>query len=169
MILEPYTSIVVKRALNYQLKKMTKDVLIKKVESVDENFHARFSCLGRSYVYKIVSSPEGDGFPFESDLRWFVGKKLDVERMLEASQIFVGTHDFTTFSSLNPVWSFFSLFFFPSPFPFQGSSIDLYQSVDLGQEFVVLVAQIFFFSCTNPRHNVIHEWTGSFMKHSSGH
>eukprot|EP01126_Amoeba_proteus_P050239 TRINITY_DN591_c0_g1_i17.p1 TRINITY_DN591_c0_g1~~TRINITY_DN591_c0_g1_i17.p1 ORF type:complete len:146 (-),score=17.05 TRINITY_DN591_c0_g1_i17:125-562(-) len=102
MILEPYTSIVVKRALNYQLKKMTKDVLIKKVESVDENFHARFSCLGRSYVYKIVSSPEGDGFPFESDLRWFVGKKLDVERMLEASQIFVGTHDFTTFSSLNP-------------------------------------------------------------------
>eukprot|EP01126_Amoeba_proteus_P039043 TRINITY_DN4098_c0_g4_i9.p1 TRINITY_DN4098_c0_g4~~TRINITY_DN4098_c0_g4_i9.p1 ORF type:complete len:256 (+),score=59.41 TRINITY_DN4098_c0_g4_i9:366-1133(+) len=98
--MEPHSAAVVKNALNCHLRKLTNDVFIVRVDLVNQDFHARFSCTGRSYVYKILNAEDFAGFPFENDLRWFVKKQLDVEKMQKACQVFVGTHDFTAFCNL---------------------------------------------------------------------
>ena len=59
------------------------------------DFHARFSAVGRRYLYRIV-----DRKPPPVLLRgraWWVRKPLDVERMAQAARALIGTHDFTTF------------------------------------------------------------------------
>ncbi len=66
-------------------------------EVVPEDFHARFSCVGRHYEYRIVNrrSP----LTFEQGLAWRLPVPLDVAAMHDAAQQLVGRHDFTTFRS----------------------------------------------------------------------
>jgi tRNA pseudouridine38-40 synthase len=66
-------------------------------EVVDDDWHARFSCVGRSYEYRIVNrrSP----LTFEAGLAWQVPQPLDAGAMAEAAGALVGRHDFTTFRS----------------------------------------------------------------------
>ena len=67
-------------------------------EVVPEDWHARFSCLGRSYDYRIVNrrSP----LTFERGHAWQVHQPLDAEAMQAAAQSLIGLHDFTTFRSV---------------------------------------------------------------------
>jgi tRNA pseudouridine38-40 synthase len=96
--LEPLHPATLKKALNFELHKLTKEVYINTIEAVvNPDFHARFSCLSRSYVYKIMCSPDLLGCPFEQDSYWYISKNLDVALMQEACQVFVGEHDFTAF------------------------------------------------------------------------
>lgn len=61
----------------------------------DDDFHARFSALGRCYLYRILSRP---GPPaLERGRVWHVKTPLDSEAMHRAAQILVGLHDFSTF------------------------------------------------------------------------
>ncbi len=61
----------------------------------DDDFHARFSALGRRYLYRILSRP---GPPaLERGRVWHVKTPLDSEAMHRAAQILVGLHDFSTF------------------------------------------------------------------------
>jgi tRNA pseudouridine38-40 synthase len=64
---------------------------------VADDWHARFSCLGRSYDYRIVNrrSP----LTWEAGLAWQVPQVLDADAMAEAAAVLVGRHDFTTFRS----------------------------------------------------------------------
>jgi tRNA pseudouridine38-40 synthase len=55
-------------------------------------FHARFSCTGKEYLYRIHNSESKD--PFTTDLALHYRRKLDVALLREAAQHFVGTHDF---------------------------------------------------------------------------
>jgi len=66
-------------------------------EIVPDDWHARFSCIGRSYVYRIVNRRA----PLTIDARraWQVPQPLDVEAMHAGAQHLVGRHDFTTFRS----------------------------------------------------------------------
>ena len=66
-------------------------------EEVDEDWHARFSCTGRSYVYRIVNRRAP--LTFEAGLAWRVVPELDAAAMHAAAQVLVGQHDFTTFRS----------------------------------------------------------------------
>ena len=66
-------------------------------EVVPDNWHARFSCLGRAYEYRIINRRAP--LTFEAGLAWRVPTPLDAEAMHEAAQILVGRHDFTTFRS----------------------------------------------------------------------
>ena len=68
-------------------------------ETVPDEWHARFSCTGRKYLYRIVNRRA----PLALDpLRaWQVTRPLNVEAMHEAAQVLVGRHDFTTFRSVN--------------------------------------------------------------------
>lgn len=72
-------------------------VAILACETVAEDWHARFSCVGRSYVYRIVNrrAPLTVGH----GLAWRVGQPLDEGAMHAAAQMLVGLHDFTTFRS----------------------------------------------------------------------
>jgi tRNA pseudouridine38-40 synthase len=96
--LEPLHPATLKKALNFELHKITKEIYINTIEAVvNPDFHARFSCISRSYVYKIMCSPDLLGCPFEQDSYWYISRNLDVALMQEACQVFIGEHDFTAF------------------------------------------------------------------------
>ncbi len=66
---------------------------------VPDDWHARFSCLGRSYLYRIVNRRA----PLTLDLGkgWRIARELDAQAMHEAAQRLIGRHDFTTFRSVH--------------------------------------------------------------------
>lgn len=64
---------------------------------VPDDWHARFSCVGRSYVYRIVNRRAP--LTVEQGLAWRVIQPLDAQAMHDAAQLLVGLHDFTTFRS----------------------------------------------------------------------
>jgi tRNA pseudouridine38-40 synthase len=67
------------------------------VEPVAEDWHSRFSCIGRRYLYRILnrrSPPALDGGRV-----WHIHADLDLEAMSEGAAQLVGRHDFTTFRS----------------------------------------------------------------------
>lgn len=66
-------------------------------EEVDEDWHARFSCTGRRYVYRICNRRAP--LTLAKNRVWQVAHDLDVDAMHRAAQILVGRHDFTTFRS----------------------------------------------------------------------
>ena len=67
-------------------------------EEVAEDWHARFSCTGRSYVYRIRNRRAP--LTYENGLVWRVVQPLDADAMDDAAQILVGLHDFSTFRSV---------------------------------------------------------------------
>ena len=66
-------------------------------EPVPDDWHARFCCTGRSYVYRIANRRAP--LTFERGLVWRVIQPLDSDAMQQAAQLLVGRHDFTTFRS----------------------------------------------------------------------
>lgn len=61
------------------------------------DWHARFSCIGRSYEYRIRNRRAP--LTLERGRAWHVARPLDAEAMQAAAQVLVGHHDFTTFRS----------------------------------------------------------------------
>lgn len=76
---------------------LPEDIRILSIKKVSDDFHARFNAKSKTYLYKIRNSKVSD--PFKSDLEWTLGQKLDVEKMVEASKIFIGEHNFQNFTS----------------------------------------------------------------------
>lgn len=66
-------------------------------EVVPDDWHARFSCAGRAYEYRIVNRRAP--LTWERGLAWQVPQSLDEAAMSAAASILVGRHDFTTFRS----------------------------------------------------------------------
>ena len=67
-------------------------------EPVAADWHARFSCTGRRYLYRIVNRRAD--LTLDAGRAWRVKVKLDAQAMHDAAQILVGRHDFTTFRSV---------------------------------------------------------------------
>lgn len=72
-------------------------VAILTCDPIADDWHARFSCLGRAYVYRIANRRAP--LTFEKGLTWQVVQPLDADAMHDAAQMLVGLHDFTTFRS----------------------------------------------------------------------
>src|SRR6218665_3325875 len=72
-------------------------VAILSAEEVREGFHARFSCIGRHYVYRIANRRAP--LVLEAGRAWRVPVLLHADDMNDAAQVLVGNHDFTTFRS----------------------------------------------------------------------
>jgi tRNA pseudouridine38-40 synthase len=84
---------VVMNALNAHL--FPAPIAILDAEVVSEAFHARFSALGRRYLYRILNRP---GPPaLERGRVWHVKAPLDAAAMEAAARRLIGLHDFTTF------------------------------------------------------------------------
>lgn len=94
---KPLPAFRVMEAINAQLRPAPIAVLA--CEEVSEEWHARFSCIGRSYEYKIMNRRAP--LTWDKGLSWQVAKPLDVDAMHDAAQILVGLHDFTTFRSVH--------------------------------------------------------------------
>lgn len=82
-------------ALNARLRPDPVAVLACEVKPDD--WHARFSCIGRRYEYRIANRRAP--LTLERGRAWHVARELDHEDMHEAAQALVGRHDFTTFRS----------------------------------------------------------------------
>ncbi|MGE4322272.1 MAG: tRNA pseudouridine(38-40) synthase TruA [Sphingobium sp.] len=65
--------------------------------TVPDDWHARFSCQGRAYVYRIVNRRAP--LTHEAGFAWRVIQPLDTDAMHAAAQLLTGRHDFTTFRS----------------------------------------------------------------------
>lgn len=70
------------------------DINVLSVEKVDPQFHARFDAVERSYVY-IISKRRS---AFGKQNIWWIKDRLNVARMIEASENFYGRHDFRSFT-----------------------------------------------------------------------
>lgn len=76
-----------------------RDVRVLNVEKMSDDFHARFSAKGKTYVYRIINAPVIS--PFWVRYALHESRPLEVARMREASRFFLGEHDWTAFSSAN--------------------------------------------------------------------
>jgi tRNA pseudouridine38-40 synthase len=76
---------------------LARDVRVLEVSVVEDDFHARYSATGKTYVYRIFNSRVMS--PFWSRYARHEARSLDVEKMREAARLFVGEHDWTAFSS----------------------------------------------------------------------
>jgi tRNA pseudouridine38-40 synthase len=74
-------------------------VAILAAEAVDDDFHARFSCVGRRYCYRIANRRAP--LALEAGRAWRVPVVLHADAMNRAAQVLVGHHDFTTFRSVH--------------------------------------------------------------------
>lgn len=83
-------------ALNAQLR--PDPIAVTHCEIVPDDWHARFSCTGRSYVYRIANRRAP--LTLERNRLWQVPQELDHEAMDRAARALVGLHDFTTFRSV---------------------------------------------------------------------
>ncbi len=71
------------------------DLAVLNCEEAPADFHARYSCKGKEYMYLILNRREKD--PFLADMALHYPYELDTELLARAAQDFVGRHDFTSF------------------------------------------------------------------------
>ena len=82
----------IKNAINSRLPK---DIYIKNIGIVDDNFHARYQATKKCYQY-VINTNEFN--PLNKNYCYYYKYKLDIEKMIEASKVFIGTHDFKSFT-----------------------------------------------------------------------
>jgi tRNA pseudouridine38-40 synthase len=75
------------------------DIRVSSVARAPAKFHARFDAGGKQYRYFVWNHPAMN--PLQRHAAWHVPRKLDPARMREAARLFVGKHDFQSFTS-NP-------------------------------------------------------------------
>ncbi len=63
------------------------------------DWHARFSCVQRRYLYRILNRRAPPAL--EKMRAWHIAQRLDAEAMQEAAAHLVGRHDFTTFRAVH--------------------------------------------------------------------
>ncbi|HEY5458384.1 MAG TPA: tRNA pseudouridine(38-40) synthase TruA [Sphingomicrobium sp.] len=74
-------------------------VSVTAAEPVADDWHARFSCIGRRYLYRILNRRAPPALLHGKV--WHVPVVLDAKAMAEGAQHLVGNHDFTTFRSVH--------------------------------------------------------------------
>lgn len=84
-----------REGLNALVRKQPISVL--DVKRVENDWHARFSCVGRRYLYRILNRRAPPAL--NAGRVWHIAVPLDVDLMREAAAHLVGRHDFTTFRS----------------------------------------------------------------------
>ena len=89
--------------MNITLEKLSKglnsllpeDIFVRRVEEVPDTFHARFSAIGKEYIYKLNM---GEYNPLERNYVYQHNEKLDVVEMERAMKYLEGTHNFKSFT-----------------------------------------------------------------------
>ena len=76
---------------------LPEDVAIQWCVPVGDDFHARFSALGRRYTYVLLESPVRPAI--EAGLVGWVFRPLDGLAMQQAARLLLGEHDFSAFRS----------------------------------------------------------------------
>src|SRR5689334_15689389 len=74
-----------------------KDLRVLDVEEVSPEFHARYSAVGKTYVYRVVNGQIMS--PFWSRYALHEARALDLAQMQRAAELFLGRHEWTAFSA----------------------------------------------------------------------
>ncbi len=82
-------------ALNFYLPP---EISVYGCEEVDYDFHARYDCKGKEYVYLIYNGKYRN--PFYENKAMFYPYELDAELLDREAKNFIGTHDFSAFCSV---------------------------------------------------------------------
>jgi tRNA pseudouridine38-40 synthase len=72
---------------------LPEDIVVRQVEEVSVDFHARYSAKARTYSYLITLQPSA----LIRNFSWYVKYKLDCPLMQRAAKDIVGKHDFASF------------------------------------------------------------------------
>lgn len=76
---------------------LPEDIRILKAVRTSGSFHARFDATGKQYRYHLWNHPAMN--PLLRMQAWHVARPLDLAAMLEAAPLFVGRHDFRSFTA----------------------------------------------------------------------
>jgi tRNA pseudouridine38-40 synthase len=76
---------------------IAKDVRVMSAEVVGDEFHARYSVLEKTYVYRVVNEPVSS--PFWRRYAHHEPRAVDLEGMKRCAGLFLGQHDWTAFSA----------------------------------------------------------------------
>jgi tRNA pseudouridine38-40 synthase len=82
-----------KRAMNSLLPR---DIYISECIKVDNDFHARFNVIEKTYIYKINVGPYD---PLLNNYYYFYGYKIDMGLLKKCAKLFLGIHHFDNFVS----------------------------------------------------------------------
>lgn len=74
---------------------LPKDIQIRSLREINNEFHARFSAKQKEYLYKIYV---GNNIPFYLHTHW-VMKPINISLLKQASKIFIGRHNFQNLTS----------------------------------------------------------------------
>lgn len=93
MDIAPYGIIM---ALNSNLPR---DIAVVDCREVDDDFHPRYSCKSKEYIYKIYNGRIRN--PFDADYALHYNRLIDAEYLNREAQAFVGKYDYSGFCSAN--------------------------------------------------------------------
>lgn len=74
---------------------LPKDIYIEKAEKVHDTFHARHTVKEKEYEYHIMTNYD----VYKKDYALYYPYPLDLTKMKEASKVFIGKHNFTSFNA----------------------------------------------------------------------
>jgi tRNA pseudouridine38-40 synthase len=81
--------------INARLKLAGQPVAVLEAQAADPDFHARFSCTGRAYEYRLLCRRAP--LTWNAGLVWRRPKPFDIAAMNRAAEVLIGRQDFTTF------------------------------------------------------------------------
>ena len=76
---------------------LDQDISVRRIYRVNDNAHARFDAISRSYEYRLCLVKD----PFEREFSYFVKSTPDIDLMNQAVKILYEYSDFTSFSKLH--------------------------------------------------------------------
>ncbi|MBR6004772.1 MAG: tRNA pseudouridine(38-40) synthase TruA [Clostridia bacterium] len=76
---------------------LPEDIAVRKCIEVPFEFHARYDCVSKEYIYRILNSPVPS--PFLNGLVWQYKYPLDEKLLDRCAKHFLGKHDFSAFCS----------------------------------------------------------------------
>ncbi len=76
---------------------LARDVRVVFAELAPDDFHARYSAVSKTYVYRLVHGPVMS--PFWSRFALLEARPIDLERVRAGARLFIGEHDWTAFSA----------------------------------------------------------------------
>jgi tRNA pseudouridine38-40 synthase len=87
---KPVSTVLLRQSINDRLPA---DINIREAAEIDPRFHARHHAEERFYLYQIAIERTAFGKHFV----WWIKDRLDIRRMSEAAERFVGRHDFSIY------------------------------------------------------------------------
>ncbi|WP_423363866.1 tRNA pseudouridine(38-40) synthase TruA [Mycoplasma sp. P36-A1] len=83
----------VKEFKSFVNENLPNDIVVKQINQKNEKFHVRYGVKDKTYEY-LISKNDDIRFVKKS---WYITKKLDIIKMMEAANVLIGKHDFKNF------------------------------------------------------------------------